>query len=154
MDDEVFYIPSLDKELEISSNLELTEEIQRELVNYIGNRKVSGNLMSSWSERDRWNGHDESWTEVQYFCVFRITEDVYEKNKDKSYHLDVRWLKEMTDKAQEYYTTRVYEHGGSNVSYLPKLHWWVENIYLKDVDGIPGYLHLAIAQGDDRAYVN
>lgn len=148
MKDEVFYIPSLDKELEISSDLELTEEIQRELVNYIGNRKVSGNVMSSWSERDNWNGHDESWTEFQYFCVFRITKDIYEKNKDKSSHIDVSWLKSMTDKADEYYTTRVFEVGSREID------WRVENIYLKDVEGIPGYLHLAIAEGDNRRYLN
>ena len=145
-----------DEEIQICSDQILSESDQQAIAELISGTKADGNKMTHWNEQDLWNYHDESWTEYNYICVFRITEEVYEKNRIDSIKPGRFWpLSEIAERSRECLCKKDHEVGSIAFNNYSQDLWWdVYNYYVRDLAGVPGYLHIVLANGSDRAFVN
>ena len=148
-----------DEEISLCSDQLLSESDQEVLAGYLlswasdGTVKQTEHMVSTWGEQDVWNYHDDSWTEYTKTCAFRITKEIFEKNRDHSEEPSIIWpFRDIIREAEECFGTRHYEKGSltDNRGRSTDLWWEVYNIYVRDIKGIPGYIHLVHAVGSDR----
>ena len=105
----------------------------------------------------------ENWTEFTLMHAFRITEDIFEQNRQGIDYIDSGFKKRLWPfhedafcaadeylRANEKMDTIVYDDSSVrdiSSKWTETIWWEVYNIYVKDLATIPGYIHIFYAIG-------
>ena len=109
--------------------------------------ELTEHLVSICFEEALWNYHDESWSEYEVYYAFRITKEVFEKKCASLKKTNGRPEKRFLVKAEECFV----KYTSGKVLCCGKYdEWSVSHYYVKNLEGVPGYLHIINAFCNDR----